>query len=565
MRKVAILISVLMLSSMLPLSFENVDSIGPRQPAGILGYVVWAGNGTGIPNLPVTLTNLNTGEYANTTTNATGFFISSLFAYDGENFYGNATYEGTTGDVTITVDLTLTSQWMNISINVSNGQTPVCFWTYTPHEPCAGDTVSFTDSSSDPDGSIVWWYWNFGDGEHGFSKHTTHSFSEVGSYYVTLTVTDNDGNTAWKRKQIDVIDCGGPPDGDEDDEDIIFIPPIPEPLYPNRPYTVPDMYHMLKIDRMHNGKGVKVAVIDTGVAFVTYDKINLSEVRAYAHPSMPTINDNVGHGTWCNYAVAYGLQNLTSRGTQYSIKIIDENTCDVSVLIDALSLAKRLDVDVISISLGGRGGTISDVVSSKILEMRKAGIIVVCAAGNDGPISGTINTPGISGSAITVGSVDPQFTLDILGDDTISPWSSRGPVAGLGECKPDCVAGGESIIGPYGNTERVVSGTSMATPCIAGGVAVVYSQHEFLYDTLKTLYFPYKQIVPNIFEKGLEKHCYDKGDPYAYGYGIPNFEKMSGYCSWMAFLFTILWIIIVSIIVVIVTLVIYKKIKNKNP
>ncbi len=58
-----------------------------------------------------------------------------------------------------------------------------------------GLSVSFTDSSSDSDGSIVGWSWTFGDGATSTERHPTHLYGAAGSYHVLLAVTDDDGDT----------------------------------------------------------------------------------------------------------------------------------------------------------------------------------------------------------------------------------------------------------------------------------------------------------------------------------------------------------------------------------
>src|SRR5207249_6742766 len=57
---------------------------------------------------------------------------------------------------------------------------------------CTGLACSFSDQSSDPDGSVTSWQWTFGDGTSGStSQHPSHTYSAGGSYTVTLTVKDN--------------------------------------------------------------------------------------------------------------------------------------------------------------------------------------------------------------------------------------------------------------------------------------------------------------------------------------------------------------------------------------
>lgn len=66
--------------------------------------------------------------------------------------------------------------------------------------------VQFTDTSTDPDGSIVAWNWNFGDGTSSSEQNPSHSFTQTGSYSVLLTVTDNGGSTSSITKNIIIGD-----------------------------------------------------------------------------------------------------------------------------------------------------------------------------------------------------------------------------------------------------------------------------------------------------------------------------------------------------------------------
>ena len=66
-----------------------------------------------------------------------------------------------------------------------------------PYNGTAGDSIFFDGSGSyDPDGTIVNYTWNFGDGKTGSGRVSSHNYVKSGRYTVTLTVTDDDGSTA---------------------------------------------------------------------------------------------------------------------------------------------------------------------------------------------------------------------------------------------------------------------------------------------------------------------------------------------------------------------------------
>jgi PKD repeat protein len=71
-------------------------------------------------------------------------------------------------------------------------------------------TATFTDASSDSDGTVVSWSWDFGDGASANVQNPTHTYTSAGSYQVTLEVTDNESATDTILKTVTVEEPAGP-------------------------------------------------------------------------------------------------------------------------------------------------------------------------------------------------------------------------------------------------------------------------------------------------------------------------------------------------------------------
>lgn len=548
--RIALVISLIILTY-IPITFSQ------EQPAPIVGYV-WLGNQPAPVGLRVNVTNTNTGETWTTYTfehdNYTMYQVT-INASDGDLIHvvlddGKYHAENNT-----TVDLSLLTQWCNLTIT---GMTPPSAdFDYFPANPKVGDNIVFTDRSYDPDGEIVEWYWNFGDGTASNKQNPTHEYDEPGTYIVTLKVKDNDGLYGSISKTITV-------ESEEEHEDWeIFIPPPKPPIQPEKPYTIPQMYMMCKLpNETANGK-IKIAVIDTGYAPREYNGINMSDICGYKVGNYG-IFDDYGHGTWCNYAIHYVVDTRMPNAVHISIKALNETGVGtINDIKQAFELCKKLGVDVISISAGALG-ELGDELDKEVRKLADEGIVVVCAGGNSGPARYTILSPALSPDAIAVGAVNPMKTINTTLDDTVTPWSSRGPVEGLSEYKPDLVAGGESIIGPWLNGERIASGTSMATPIVAGGTAYIIAKNKFWWDLAKKLYFFKKDIVVHTVEKSLEKTAQKTAEPdvYAVGYGVPDFTRAEGMLKTELIRLCVIMIIVYLIIILTIIYVLWRKWKK---
>lgn len=231
------------------------------------------------------------------------------------------------------------------------------------------------------------------------------------------------------------------------------------------------------------GEGVDVAVLDTGIEDNTI--LNVEEQVDYTDEGTDDLN---GHGTHVagiiaspdeqNRGVAYGA-NL------YDVKVLDQDgTGTASDVIAGLEYAVDNGAEVATLSLGAAvescDGTSS--ISEAVDNTVENGVTVTVAAGNNGPDSETITTPGCAEKPITVGSSS---------NGEISDFSGRGPTAD-GRVKPDVVAPGEGVTSLTNNDGNgpnfeTLSGTSMATPHVAGAAALLLSEKEMAPSEIKNI------------------------------------------------------------------------------
>ncbi len=236
--------------------------------------------------------------------------------------------------------------------------------------------------------------------------------------------------------------------------------------------------------RSLTGQGVTVAVLDTGIDYTHPDlggcigtgcKVaggyNFVEGEDVANPI-----DKHGHGTHvAGIIAAQGtLTGVAPDVTLYAYKVLSDQGWGMeSGIVAALEKAVDPDgdpltddqIDIVNMSLGGSGAPDSPI-SEAANNAMAAGVVVVVAAGNSGSAYSTIGSPGNAEKVLTVGASDNN------GD--IAGFSSRGPIQGKSYVKPELVAPGVEINSaqPGGGYVRL-SGTSMATPHVAGGAALL--------------------------------------------------------------------------------------------
>jgi len=280
------------------------------------------------------------------------------------------------------------------------------------------------------------------------------------------------------------------------------------------------------------GKGVTVAVIDTGVAphkdlsDKETGKSRIIGFKDFINNREEPYDDN-GHGTHC--AGDMGANGASSEGKNVGpapdasivgVKVLSASgSGSFSGIIQGIQwVVENKDkftppVKVISMSLGGTATLPSDddPVCQAVEVAKKSGIVVLIAAGNSGPKNKTIGTPGIEPSIITIGAFDDRGTVD-RADDKIAYFSSRGPTID-NEVKPDLVSPGYNITSlKPGGGYTTMSGTSMATPVAAGVVAAMLEANP--------------NLSPDEVKDILKSTAEDRGlDPNTQGSGYIDSEK----------------------------------------
>ncbi|ROQ70586.1 subtilisin family serine protease [Streptomyces sp. 840.1] len=233
----------------------------------------------------------------------------------------------------------------------------------------------------------------------------------------------------------------------------------------------------------YDGKGTKVAVLDTGADAGHPDlKGRITESKNFTDSD--TTDDRQGHGTHTlstvggTGAASGGKKKGVAPGADLLVgKVLnDSGSGDSSWIIAGMQWAVDQKADVVSMSLGSPTPTdCTDPMSMAAEEFGKSeGTLFVVAAGNSGPTLNTVSSPGCAPSVLTVGAVDR--------DDSTAPFSSRGPAIVSHTLKPEITAPGVDISAAAAGGRgiyayRSMSGTSMATPHVAGAAAIVGQRH----------------------------------------------------------------------------------------
>lgn len=236
----------------------------------------------------------------------------------------------------------------------------------------------------------------------------------------------------------------------------------------------------------HQGAGVTIAVVDTGVA----DVPELAGRVRHLDVTGDGVGDGYGHGTFVAALAAGSTHGVAPGASVLDVRVgHDDGTTSLSEVLTGLQLVSEdPSVRVVNLSLS------TDEEVPPLLDGLEAlwaeGDTVVVPAGNEGPGAGTVTSPGSDPTLLTVGALDGSEVAD---------WSSQG---GHGLAKPDMVAPGAHLLSAgvpgsviwnehptarRGDDELVGSGTSFSTALVSGAAAVALADRDLSPGQVKTL------------------------------------------------------------------------------
>ncbi len=250
------------------------------------------------------------------------------------------------------------------------------------------------------------------------------------------------------------------------------------------------------------GQGGCIAFLDTGICAHPDFNGRIVGWKDFVH-NRPSPYDDCGHGTHVA-GIAAGDGSMSQgrfRGVAPGcslvvLKVLDRlgngSIAHLCRSVDwLLANQYRYHIRVVNISLCSGLGKLHPEDSpfvKKIESLWDAGIVVVAAAGNQGPGSYTIGAPGNSRRIITVGSRD-SF---IYTQTARQHFSGEGPTHNC-ICKPDLIAPGARVTSCHNGAKPYIarSGTSMSAPMVAGAIALCLEAHPE--DTPKKIKIRLKQ------------------------------------------------------------------------
>lgn len=210
------------------------------------------------------------------------------------------------------------------------------------------------------------------------------------------------------------------------------------------------------------GAGIKVAVIDTGIDISHLDLVSNVKGGFNTINHKASINDDNGHGSHVAGVIAAvgdgaGIIGVAPKAELYAVKALDRTGAGrVSDIIEGIQWSVDNHMQIANMSFGTT--SYSRALHNSVKKASNSGLIMIAAAGNDGPGLNTVNYPAKFNEVVAVSAIDEN--------SVIAFFSSRGP-------EIDVAAPGNNIYSTYNNSRyMILSGTSMAAPHVTGATAV---------------------------------------------------------------------------------------------
>lgn len=311
-------------------------------------------------------------------------------------------------------------------------------------------------------------------------------------------------------------------------ENLNLIPFFIEGKASDLPYSIPYGVDIINAPMLwskgYTGKGVVIAVIDTGcdtkhpaldgriIGGKNFTDDDNSDPNIY--------EDYQGHGTHVAGTIAanndkVGITGVAPGAKLLILKALNKNgSGSTKWIIDAINYAVSKNVDIISMSLGGPKDT--KELHDAIINAISKNILVVCAAGNRGDNGNSatdeFDYPGSYDEVVAVGAIDKN--------KSVARFSNSNKFV-------DLVAPGVGILSTYKNKSyATLSGTSMATPHVSGALALLieWANNEFERKLTETEY--YSQLIKCTLPLTLSRSLQGNGYLYINVYSINKKIKL---------------------------------------
>ncbi|MEH7331237.1 S8 family serine peptidase [Neobacillus drentensis] len=302
------------------------------------------------------------------------------------------------------------------------------------------------------------------------------------------------------------------------------------------PWGIQAIYNDPNIAATSGGSGIKVAVLDTGV-YKTHSDLaaNVEQCKDFSQMKTPLVEgscaDGNGHGTHVSGTIlangggGQGIYGVAPEARLWSYKVLNNRGTGYSDDI-AAAIRKAADESVrtgspviISMSLGSSSK--DSLISSAVDYAYNKGVLIVAAAGNDGPGDNTIGYPGALVNVVAVAALE---NVQQNGTYRVADFSSRGNPATDGdyviqERDVEVSAPGRAIESTWNDgAYNTISGTSMATPHVSGLAAKIWSANPS-WSNVQLRTELQNRAKANDIKGGTGAVI---GDDYASGFGFPR-------------------------------------------